>query len=207
MQQYNNIDYGYCMTPHKAQGATVQRALINLDSKDVRLNSKNSYYVGISRAKQNITLFCDNRAKLEPQLANFTKKLTGNDFKSVKGKLSKVGVGKAKISGVKMTGTVAKGAGGIAGILPGPLKIIGKLMSATTQIAGKLAEFAKKPLEVVQQAAGRDGGMSKGGGNSKAVSIQDNSGLQHAMSGMSKIDKEVAIDSGASIEKSVRMHH
>lgn len=194
MQQYNNIDYGYCMTPHKAQGATVHRALINLDSKDVRLNSKNSYYVGISRAKQNITLFCDNRAKLEPQLANFTKKLTGNDFKPMEGK---VGLGKAK-----MAGRVAKGAGGIAGILPGPLKLIGKLLTATTKMVGKVAEFAKKPLEVVQAAA-----KSEGGEMSKGLNLKDNSALRHAMSGLNSVDKESAIDSNSSIEESVKMHH
>ncbi len=206
MRQYNNIDYGYCMTPHKAQGATVKRALINMDSKDVRLNSKNSYYVGISRAKENVTLFCDNRAKLEPQLANFTKKITGQDFKPVKGRLNKIGLGKTKISGTKMSGAMGKGAGSVASLLPGPLKIIGKFLSATTQAAGKLAEFAKKPLEIVQQAAGKDSGMRQGGSN-KGINAKDNSGLQHAISGMSKIDKQVAIDSGNSLEESASMHH
>lgn len=99
------------------------------------------------------------------------------------------------------------GAGSVASLLPGPLKIIGKLLSATTQAAGKLAEFAKKPLEIVQQAAGRDSGMSQGGGSNKAINAKDNSGLQHAISGMSQVDKEAAIDSGSSFEKSASMHH
>lgn len=79
-RKYAALDHGYCQTPNKAQGATVSRAIINMSSKDAGLNSKNSYYVDISRAKHNVQLFVDDREKLEPQLQNFCRKITAQDF-------------------------------------------------------------------------------------------------------------------------------
>lgn len=80
-KQYKNIDHAYCLTPHKGQGKTVDRAIINMDSRDTKLNSKNAFYVDISRAKSNVKLFCDNRVKLDPQISSFCHKITSQDFK------------------------------------------------------------------------------------------------------------------------------
>jgi ATP-dependent exoDNAse (exonuclease V) alpha subunit len=79
--KYNHIDHAYCQTPHKAQGKTVQRAIINMDSRDTKLNSKNAFYVDLSRTKSNVKLFCDNRVKLDPQISSFCHKITSQDFK------------------------------------------------------------------------------------------------------------------------------
>lgn len=84
--QYKNIDHAYCQTPYKAQGKTVQRAIINMDSKDTKLNSKNAFYVVVSRAKTNVKLFCDSREKLDPQISKFVHKMTSQDFNRNLGK-------------------------------------------------------------------------------------------------------------------------
>ncbi len=80
IDKYNHVDYGMVQTPHKAQGATYKRAIIHLDSKDKKLNSKNSFYVDISRAKKDVKIFCDSTQKLEGQISDFAKKLTSDDF-------------------------------------------------------------------------------------------------------------------------------
>ena len=55
-----------------------------MNSKDAGLNSKNSYYVDIYRARKSVKLFCDSRDKLEPELDRFANKLTANDFEQKK---------------------------------------------------------------------------------------------------------------------------
>ncbi len=82
--KYSAVDHGYCQTPNKAQGATVNKAIIHMSSKDAGLNSKNSYYVDISHSRKSVKLFCDSRDKLEPELDRFANKLTANDFEQKK---------------------------------------------------------------------------------------------------------------------------
>ena len=78
--QYNKIDHAYAMTTHKAQGITEDRALIHIDSAQKQLNSRNSYYVDISRARHQVKIFTDSRGKIEKQVQEFAKKLTSGDF-------------------------------------------------------------------------------------------------------------------------------
>ncbi len=78
--QYNKIDHGYVMTSYKAQGITEDRALVHIDSMQKQLNSRNSYYVDISRARHQVKIFLDSRDKIEKQVQEFAKKLTSGDF-------------------------------------------------------------------------------------------------------------------------------
>lgn len=80
LQQYSAVEHGYAMTGHKAQGITVDRALIHLDSSQKHLNNRNSYYVDISRARQQVKMYVDDARKIENQVKAFAKKLTSQDF-------------------------------------------------------------------------------------------------------------------------------
>ena len=80
LEQYNKIDHGYAMTGHKAQGITVDRVLLNLDSEQKQLNSRNAYYVDISRARHEVKIYTDNVKKMQSQIQHFAKKLTSEDF-------------------------------------------------------------------------------------------------------------------------------
>lgn len=79
-RKYNHIDHGYAMTTHKAQGITVDRAIINIDSSQKKLNSRNSYYVDISRARHKISIYTDSKEKIGEQVEKWEKKITSNDF-------------------------------------------------------------------------------------------------------------------------------
>jgi ATP-dependent exoDNAse (exonuclease V) alpha subunit len=80
LEQYNRIDHGYAMTTHKAQGITENRAIINLDTSQKKLNSRNSFYVDISRARHEVKVFTDDRKMIMDQVKEFDKKLTSDDF-------------------------------------------------------------------------------------------------------------------------------
>ena len=80
LNQYKKIDHGYAMTTHKAQGITVGRALIHMDSNQAHMNNRNAYYVDISRAKNEVKIFTDNIAAIRNQVKDFARKLTSEDF-------------------------------------------------------------------------------------------------------------------------------
>lgn len=79
-RKYNQLDYGYAMTNHKAQGMTVDNVMLNIDNKQRVLNSRNSYYVGISRGRYNLTLYTDDKNRLARSVSKFQVKLTSDDF-------------------------------------------------------------------------------------------------------------------------------
>ncbi len=80
LTQYKKIDHGYAMTSHKAQGITVGRAIIHMDSKQAHMNNRNAYYVNISRAKHEVKIFTDNAKEIRNQVRDFARKLTSEDF-------------------------------------------------------------------------------------------------------------------------------
>ncbi len=63
---YNFIDHGYSLTTHKSQGATVNSIIIYNDTSK-KMESKNNFYVGITRAKNNIKVFTDNTKSFSRQ--------------------------------------------------------------------------------------------------------------------------------------------
>jgi conjugative relaxase-like TrwC/TraI family protein len=69
---FRHIDYAYAMTSYSAQGTTVDRVLLQIDTSDYRLSSlidKTLAYVGASRAQYDIRIFTDDGARLERSLA------------------------------------------------------------------------------------------------------------------------------------------
>jgi ATP-dependent exoDNAse (exonuclease V) alpha subunit len=68
LADHRHIDYAYAMTSYSAQGTTVDRVLIHIDTSDYRLNQlvdKTLAYVGASRAQYDIQIFTDDRTRLE----------------------------------------------------------------------------------------------------------------------------------------------
>lgn len=80
LAEYNHLDHGYCVTTHKAQGLTVDKAIINIDSSQKALNTRNSYYVDVSRARNSVSIYTDDKSKLNQQVDSWMKKITSEDF-------------------------------------------------------------------------------------------------------------------------------
>ncbi|MBP2643474.1 MAG: TrwC relaxase [Firmicutes bacterium] len=79
--KYNHFDHGYAITTQKAQGVTENRVIVNLDSSQMVLNSRNSYYVDISRARHRVSIYVDDQKKINKQISQFIKKVSSHDFK------------------------------------------------------------------------------------------------------------------------------
>ena len=59
-----HIAHAYVETAFAAQGRTADHVMIHADSKATNLIDQKSFYVGISRAKESVAIFTNDRAKL-----------------------------------------------------------------------------------------------------------------------------------------------
>ncbi len=66
-----HIDYAWGSTVHGAQGATVENAIVALEASSL-LTTQKSVYVSASRMKEDVTLFTDDRGRLEATVAAVT---------------------------------------------------------------------------------------------------------------------------------------
>lgn len=146
ISKYNRIDHAYAVTTHKAQGATVKRAIINMSSQDKGLNSRNAYYVDISRAKSKVSLYCDSKAKIGTQVKDFATKLTGKNFNFAK--VPKVPMAKPS---TKAISAAPKAIEGVAAIVP-PIPIIKPLLTVLAKAAAVATKAANLALTPAKEA-------------------------------------------------------
>ncbi len=66
------LDYNYTTTTYSAQGMTSKNIIVPIESYRTNLTSQKSFYVELSRAKDNITLIVDNKDRVIEQLLNKT---------------------------------------------------------------------------------------------------------------------------------------
>ena len=79
MSKYNSVDHSYAVTNYKAQGMTVDKVVVDMNTKGTA-QSRNALYVDISRARREAVVYTDNKAKLERQTRHFAHKVTSKDF-------------------------------------------------------------------------------------------------------------------------------
>ena len=70
--QMKHLDYGWASTAHAFQGKTVDRVLAVLDSSNKHLTTQKSFYVEISRARHEASLYVDNIEKVQKTLEQKT---------------------------------------------------------------------------------------------------------------------------------------
>jgi len=77
LERLRHIDYGYASTSHSAQGATVGRVIVDINTRlSPELVNRKQFYVSISRARNALTIFTDNRARVRPAVAR-TREIHG----------------------------------------------------------------------------------------------------------------------------------
>ena len=74
------MDYGYCLTDHKSQGMSIPKIKVLLDNNMANLNS---FYVQVTRAKDKVELYTENKDLIkqkimEEQMKGSTLKYTQN---------------------------------------------------------------------------------------------------------------------------------
>jgi len=64
-EKYKNIDYGYALTTYKAQGQTYNRVVVESDTAVPTLNDMRNQYVNITRARDSVKIYTDNKKDLK----------------------------------------------------------------------------------------------------------------------------------------------
>ena len=100
-KKYNHFDYGYCVTTHKSQGATVDRTILNINTEQKNINSLNKLYVDLSRAKYGVDIFVNKKSEIADSFQKWQEKLSIKDFGvDEKTLYEKLGVEKVKLTDV-----------------------------------------------------------------------------------------------------------
>ena len=68
-----HLEYGYCSTVHSAQGKTCEKILIEADTKSLT-SARDNYYVAISRARQEATIYTNDKTKLPEAMSRRNEK-------------------------------------------------------------------------------------------------------------------------------------
>jgi hypothetical protein len=64
IKRYSSLDYGYAMTTYKSQGQTYDKVVVEADTSVPQLQDQRNTYVQITRARDDIRVFTDNKAEL-----------------------------------------------------------------------------------------------------------------------------------------------
>lgn len=152
--KYKHFDHGYAMTVYKAQGLTADRAIINLDSSQKLLNSRNSYYVDISRARHKVSIYTDSKSKLSGQVSAFAHKVTSGDFTkaAAPSRIGRLAVGVARLKLPNLPSIK----------LPVPiLNTVVQLATAPARAVIKIAEIATGGMDSTPQQSTMRRGMRR----------------------------------------------
>lgn len=63
-KDFGHLTHGYVVTSHASQGVTVDKVFIGLSSESVPATTQRTGYVAVTRGKEQVQIFTDNRAEL-----------------------------------------------------------------------------------------------------------------------------------------------
>lgn len=186
---HGHFAYGYCQTSYSAQGKTTRDVLIAQNSASFRASSSEGFYVAVSRGRESVRIFTDDRQELQEAVGNTSLRRAGVDFAGLSQEEisfgmsdGKDGSGDGKTWQEKIGGRF-KGDRNWQDILRSPKAAA----EVKTQIEKLMARGGnvKKPGESMadyiknerKQAAGK--GRSRVGGNPKPLGA---GGLNHSVS-------------------------
>jgi Viral (Superfamily 1) RNA helicase len=69
-KNFGNIAHGYVVTSHASQGKTVDKVIISQGTNAAKAASSEQFYVSVSRGKEDISIYTDNKEQL---LKNVTR--------------------------------------------------------------------------------------------------------------------------------------
>ncbi|MCE0497397.1 MAG: AAA family ATPase [Methylacidiphilales bacterium] len=79
-KNYGNLDHGYCQTSHVAQSKTVDRVFVAQSTASLAASSAEQFYVSVSRAKESVTVYTDDKARLAETIQSSGARVTAHEL-------------------------------------------------------------------------------------------------------------------------------
>jgi conjugative relaxase-like TrwC/TraI family protein len=79
---FGHLAYGYCVTSHASQGKTVDRVFIGQSADSFGASSREQFYVSASRARQQVTVYTDNKESLLNAVSRSEERITATELVS-----------------------------------------------------------------------------------------------------------------------------
>ncbi len=76
-REHGHFAYGYCQTSHAAQGKSVRDVLVAQSADSFLASSREQFYVSVSRGKQTIRIYTDDRRGLQEAVGNSSTRRAG----------------------------------------------------------------------------------------------------------------------------------
>ena len=79
-KDYGNLAHGYCQTSHVAQSKTVDRVFVAQSAASLGASSTEQFYVSVSRAREAVTVYTDDKARLAENIQSSGARMTAHEL-------------------------------------------------------------------------------------------------------------------------------
>lgn len=79
-KDFGHWQHGYCVTSHSSQGKTVDRVFVGQSSESFSASSAEQFYVSASRARECVTIYCDDKAALMEAVRKSDERISATEF-------------------------------------------------------------------------------------------------------------------------------
>jgi conjugative relaxase-like TrwC/TraI family protein len=82
-KDYGNLAHGYCQTSHVAQSKTLDRVFVAQSIASLGASSAEQFYVSVSRARDSVTVYTDDKARLAEAILSSGARITAHELLKV----------------------------------------------------------------------------------------------------------------------------
>jgi conjugative relaxase-like TrwC/TraI family protein len=79
-KDFGNLAHGYCQTSHVAQSKTVDRVFVAQSAASLGASSAEQFYVSVSRARDSVTVYTDDKARLAETIQSSGARVTAHEL-------------------------------------------------------------------------------------------------------------------------------
>jgi conjugative relaxase-like TrwC/TraI family protein len=82
-KEYGHLAHGYCATSHASQGKTVDSVFVAMGSDSFAATSKEQFYVSVSRARESVSVYCEDKRELLDSVSRSSSRMTATELTAV----------------------------------------------------------------------------------------------------------------------------